>query len=39
MIAAVESSLGYILREEAARFSQRQKRAAADRYINGRNKK
>ena len=32
MTAAAESSLGYILREEPARFSQRQKRAAGDQY-------
>ena len=38
MTAAAESSLGYILREEEARFSPRQKRAAGDQYI-GRRKK
>jgi hypothetical protein len=39
MTAAAESSLGYILREEAARFSLRQKQAAGDQYIGRRNKK
>ena len=39
MIAAAESSLGYILREEAARFSPRQKRAAGDRSIGRRSEK
>jgi hypothetical protein len=39
MTAAAESSLGYILREEAARFSPRQKRAAGDNYMGRRNKK
>jgi hypothetical protein len=38
MMAAAESSLDYILREEAARFSLRQKQAAGDQYI-GRRKK
>jgi hypothetical protein len=38
MTAAAESSLGYILREEAARFSPRQKRAAGDRYTDRRSK-
>jgi hypothetical protein len=38
MTVVAESSLGYILREEAARFSDRQKRAAGDQYI-GRRKK
>jgi hypothetical protein len=37
MTAAAESSLGYILREEAARFSPRQKRAAGDNYMGRRN--
>ena len=39
MTAAAESSLGYILREQPARFSQRQKRAAGDQYIGRQNKK
>jgi len=39
MTAAAESSLGYILREEPARFSQRQKQAAGDQYIGRQNKK
>jgi len=39
MTAAAESSLGYILREEPAHFSERQKRAAGDRYIGRQNKK
>jgi hypothetical protein len=38
MTAAAESSLGYILREEPAHFSPRQKRAAGDRHIGRRNK-
>jgi hypothetical protein len=38
MTAAAESFLGYILREEPAHFSSRQKRAAGDQYI-GRRKK
>jgi hypothetical protein len=38
MTVVAESSLGYILREEAARFSPRQKRAAGDRYIDEQNK-
>jgi hypothetical protein len=37
MTAAAESSLGYILREEPARFSQRQKRAAGDQYVGPQN--
>jgi hypothetical protein len=39
MRAAADSSLGYILREEPARFSLRQKRAAGDQYIGRHNKK
>ena len=38
MTVVAESSLGYILREEPAHFSPRQKRAAGDRYIGRRNK-
>ena len=39
MRAAAESSLGVILREEPARFSQQQKRAAGDQYVGRQNKK
>jgi len=39
MTAAAESSLGYILHEEPARFSQRQKQAAGDQSIGRQNKK
>jgi hypothetical protein len=39
MTAAAESSLGYILREEPARFSQQQKRAAGDQYVGPQNRK
>jgi hypothetical protein len=38
MTVVAEPSLGYILREEAVRFSQRQKRAAGDRYTDRRSK-